>query len=86
MVPVRPCSVKGRLRASTLDAQELYWCVMVKAVKYKTEFAKNYWQYRITAIALSITFVFERRMDIAQNAVIEYKSEVFKPVSIYDPT
>ena len=43
MVPVRPCNVKGKLRASTFDAQKgVYRCIMVKAVKYKIEFAKNY--------------------------------------------
>ena len=42
MIPVLPCSVKGKLRASTLDMQGLHRYITVKAVKYKTEFAKNY--------------------------------------------
>ena len=37
---------------------------------------------RMIAMALSITFVLVSRMDIAQNAVIEYKRDVFSPLSI----
>ena len=40
----------------------------------------------MTAIALSITFVFVSRIDMAQKAVMEYRSEVFRPVLIYPPT